>query len=201
MDFSIALNCRGTSSGRDPASAGRSFVVAATYHSNMLSKDVEAAVSWIDAAIDVLGSVDLTGLSAGDLVRLAGRCGDPVSAGRRWCAATSHPEIGRRDVSEVGGAPHKRSCRLAADQLAEARRRAVMVEPLASRTTLPGEPPPSRQPETARGLARFPRRRTCAGYPAVSTDFKDRGPCARGPRKPDKSASPNTSRFRSSARL
>lgn len=114
----------------------------------MLSKDVEAAVSRIDAAIDVLGSVDLTGLSAGDLVRLAGRCETLV---RRQAVVRGDItlEIGRRDVSEVGGAPHK----VLADWLrispAEARRRAVMVEPLASRTTLTGEPLPPRQPETA----------------------------------------------------
>ena len=40
----------------------------------MFSNDVEDAVSQIDAALDVLSSVDLSGVSAGDLVRLAGRC-------------------------------------------------------------------------------------------------------------------------------
>jgi hypothetical protein len=40
----------------------------------MHSIDLDSAVAQIDAAIDVLESIDLSGLSAGDLVRLAGRC-------------------------------------------------------------------------------------------------------------------------------
>jgi len=88
----------------------------------MHSKDVDGAVEQIDAAIDVLASIDLTGLNAGDLIRLAGRCETLV---RRQAVVRGDIalEVGRRDVSEVGGAPH----RVLADWLrispAEARRR------------------------------------------------------------------------------
>ncbi len=114
----------------------------------MHSKDVDGAVEQIDAAIDVLESIDLTGLNAGDLIRLAGRCETLV---RRQAVVRGDIalEVGRRDVSEVGGAPHK----VLADWLrispAEARRRAAMVEPLTGRTALTGEPLPARQPATA----------------------------------------------------
>ena len=114
----------------------------------MYSTDIDTAVGQIDAAIDVLESIDLSGLSAGELVRLAGRCETLV---RRQSVVRGDivVEVGRRAVSEVGGAPHK----VLADWLrispAEARRRASVAEPLAGRTTLTGEPLPPRQPATA----------------------------------------------------
>lgn len=110
--------------------------------------DIDGAVGQIDAAIDVLESVDLSGLSAGELIRLAGRCEKLV---RRQSVVRGDivVEVGRRSISEVGGAPQK----VLADWLrispAEARRRAASAEPLASRTTLTGEPLPARQPATA----------------------------------------------------
>ena len=114
----------------------------------MLSNDVEGAVAQIDAALDVLSSLDLSALSAGDLVRLAGRCETLVrrQAVLRGDIALA---VGRREAAEVGGAPLK----VLADWLrispAEARRRSAMAEPLAPRTTLTGESLPPRQPETA----------------------------------------------------
>jgi hypothetical protein len=114
----------------------------------MHSMDIDGAVGQIDAAIDVLESVDLSGLGAGELIRLAGRCEKLV---RRQSVVRGDivVEVGRRSISEVGGAPQK----VLADWLrispAEARRRAVVAEPLASRTTLTGEPLPPRQPATA----------------------------------------------------
>ncbi|MCB1290874.1 MAG: HNH endonuclease [Mycobacterium sp.] len=115
----------------------------------MLSNDVEGAVAQIDAALDVLSSLDLSGLSAPDLVRLAGRCETLV---RRQAVLRGDIalEVGRREAADVGGAPLK----VLADWLrispAEARRRSAMAEPLAPRTTLTGESLPPRQPETAR---------------------------------------------------
>ena len=115
----------------------------------MYSREIDGAVGQIDAAIDVLESVDLSGLSAGDLIRLAGRCEKLV---RRQSVVRGDivVEVGRRAVNEVGGAPHK----VLADWLrispAEARRRAAVAEQLADRTTLTGEPLPAHQPATAR---------------------------------------------------
>lgn len=114
----------------------------------MYSTDIDGAVGQIDAAIDVLESVDLSRLSAGDLVRLAGRC-EKLARRQAVVRGDIVVEVGRRAVSEVGGSPHK----VLADWLritpAEARRRAAVAEPLASRTTLTGEPLPARQPATA----------------------------------------------------
>ncbi|MEZ5132329.1 MAG: DUF222 domain-containing protein [Mycobacterium sp.] len=96
----------------------------------MLSNDVEGAVAQIDAALDVLSSLDLSGLSAPDLVRLAGRCETLV---RRQAVLRGDIalEVGRREAADVGGAPLK----VLADWLrispAEARRRSAMAEPLA----------------------------------------------------------------------
>lgn len=115
----------------------------------MFSNDIDGPLGQIDAAIDVLESVDLSGLSAGDLVRLAGRC-ERLVRRQSVLRGDISLEVGRRDVSELGGAPHK----VLADWLrispAEARRRAAMVEPLTPRTALTGEPLPPRQPATAR---------------------------------------------------
>lgn len=114
----------------------------------MLSSDFEGPIAQIDAAIDVLESVDLSTVSAGDLIRLAGRC-EKVARRQSVLRGDIALEVGRRDVSEAGGAPLK----VLADWLrispAEARRRATMAEPLAPRTTLIGEPLPARQPATA----------------------------------------------------
>lgn len=117
-------------------------------YSNVCSSDIDGAVGQIDAAIDVLESVDLSGLSADELIRLAGRCEKLV---RRQSVVRGDivVEVGRRSISEFGGAPQK----VLADWLrispAEARRRAAVAEPLATRTTLTGEPLPARQPATA----------------------------------------------------
>ncbi|MCB0925498.1 MAG: HNH endonuclease, partial [Mycobacterium sp.] len=96
----------------------------------MLSTDIDGAVAQIDAAIDILESVDLSALSAADLIRLAGRC-EKLLRRQAVVRGDISLEVGRRDVSDVGGAPHK----VLADWLritpAEARRRAAMVEPLA----------------------------------------------------------------------
>ncbi len=114
----------------------------------MFSNDVDGAVGQIDAAIDVLESVDLAGLSAGDLVRLAGRW-ETLARRQAVLRGDVAREAGRRDVAEAGGAPLK----VLADWLrispAEARRRAAMAEPLTPRTTLSGESLPPRQPATA----------------------------------------------------
>ncbi|MDA0249326.1 MAG: HNH endonuclease signature motif containing protein [Actinomycetota bacterium] len=114
----------------------------------MYSTDIDGAVGQIEAAIDVLESVDLSRLSAGDLVRLAGRC-EKLARRQAVVRGDIVVEVGRRAVSEVGGSPHE----VLADWLritpAEARRRAAVAEPLASRTTLTGEPLPARQPATA----------------------------------------------------
>ena len=110
--------------------------------------DIDTAVGQINAAIDVLESIDLSGLSAGDLVRLAGRC-ERLLRRQTVVRGDIAVEVGRRPVSELGGAPHK----VLADWLrispAESRRRAAVAEPLAGRTTLTGEPLPARQPATA----------------------------------------------------
>ncbi|MCB1265349.1 MAG: DUF222 domain-containing protein, partial [Mycobacterium sp.] len=114
----------------------------------MFSDDVEDAVSQIDAALDVLSSVDLSGVSAGDLVRLAGRC-ETLARRQAVLRGDIALAVGRREAAEVGGAPLK----VLADWLricpAEARRRSAMAEPLAPRTTLTGESLPPRQPTTA----------------------------------------------------
>ena len=113
----------------------------------MLSNVVEA-VDRIDAALDALTGLDLSGVSATDLVGLAERCETLVRRHRVVCGDVA-VALSRRDVSELGGAPHK----VLADWLritpAEARRRVALAEPLAPRTTLIGEPLPPRQPHTA----------------------------------------------------
>ena len=114
----------------------------------MLSNNVVGVVERIDAALDELFGLDLSGLSAVDLVGLAERCETLVRRHRVVCGDVA-VQLSRRDVAELGGAPHK----VLADWLritpAEARRRVSLAEPLASRTSLIGEPLPPRQPNTA----------------------------------------------------
>ena len=114
----------------------------------MFSSTVSAALSDIGAALEVLAKVDLTGLGAADLIRLAGHC-ETLARRQRVLGGDIAVQVSRREVSELGGAPH----RVLADWLritpAEARRRATMAEPLAPRTSLAGEPLPPRQPATA----------------------------------------------------
>ena len=114
----------------------------------MLSNDVSEAVDQIDAALDVLTGLDLSGLSATDLVGVADRCETLVRRHRVVCGDAA-VELSRRNTAELGGAPHK----VLADWLritpAEARRRVTLAEPLAPRTTLIGDPLPPRQPATA----------------------------------------------------
>ena len=114
----------------------------------MRSDTVSQAVEQIDAALDSLFELDLTALSADDLVRLAGRC---ETLARRQAVLTGDfaLQVQRRDISELGGVPHK----VLADWLritpAQARRRAALVEPLAPRTSLTGDPLPPHQPATS----------------------------------------------------
>ena len=114
----------------------------------MRSDTVSQAVEQIDAALDSLFELDLTALSADDLVRLAGRC---ETLARRQAVLTGDfaLQVQRRDISELGGVPHK----VLADWLritpAQARRRAALVEPLAPRSSLTGDPLPPHQPATA----------------------------------------------------
>ena len=114
----------------------------------MLSNDVSEAVGQIDAALDVLTGLDLSGLSATDLVGVAERCETLVRRHRVVCGDAA-VELSRRNTAELGGAPHK----VLADWLritpAEARRRVTLAEPLAPRTSLLGEPLPARHPATA----------------------------------------------------
>ncbi|MDQ1304273.1 MAG: hypothetical protein QG671_100 [Actinomycetota bacterium] len=114
----------------------------------MLSNAVEEALAGIDAAIDVLESVDLGGLDADDLIRLAGRW-ETLARRQGVVRGDLSLEVGRRSVADLGGTPH----RVLADWLrispAEARRRATMAEPLAPRTALSGEPLAPRHPGTA----------------------------------------------------
>ncbi|MCE9517271.1 MAG: 13E12 repeat family protein, partial [Mycobacterium sp.] len=114
----------------------------------MRSDTVSQAVEQIDAALDTLFELDLAALSADELVRLAGRC---ETLARRQAVLNGDfaLQVQRREISELGGAPHK----VLADWLritpAQARRRATLVEPLAPRTSLAGEPLPPHQPATA----------------------------------------------------
>lgn len=123
-------------------------VGTAFYDSNMYSNVAPEAIAQIDTALDSLFDLDLTALSAADLVRLAGRC---EKLARRQAVLRSDlaVQLQRRDACDVGGAPLK----VLADWLrispAEARRRANLAEPLAARTSLTGEPLPSHQPATA----------------------------------------------------
>ena len=114
----------------------------------MLSNNVVGVVERIDAALDELFGLDLSGLSAVDLVGLAERCETLVRRHRVVCGDVA-VQLSRRDVAELGGAPHK----VLADWLritpAEARRRVSLAEPLAERRSLIGELLPPRQPATA----------------------------------------------------
>lgn len=116
----------------------------------MFSSAVSAALSDISAALDVLADVDLAALDAGDLIRLAGRC-ETLARRQAVLGGDIAVQVGRREIRELGGAPHK----VLADWLritpAAARRRATMAEPLIPRISLAGEPLPPRQPATAAG--------------------------------------------------
>ena len=114
----------------------------------MLSNEMSGAVERIDAALDVLFGVDLSGLSATELVGLAERCETLVRRQRVVCGDVA-VALSRRDVAELGGAPHKVLADWVRITPAEARRRVALAEPLAPRTTLLGEPLPARQPATA----------------------------------------------------
>ena len=114
----------------------------------MRSDMVSQAVEQIDAALDSLFELDLAALSADELVRLAGRC-ETLARRQAVLSGDFALHVQRREISELGGAPHK----VLADWLritpAQARRRATLVEPLAARTSLTGEPLPPHQPATA----------------------------------------------------
>ncbi|MCB1265174.1 MAG: HNH endonuclease, partial [Mycobacterium sp.] len=105
----------------------------------MLSSSVDGAVDRIDAALDALSSLDLSALSADELIRLAGRC-ETLARRQAVLAADIALEVNRREAADLGGAPLK----VLADWLritpAQARRRATLAEPLAPRRTLDGQP-------------------------------------------------------------
>lgn len=114
----------------------------------VLPNEVVSALGGIEAAVDALGRLDLSGLTADELVRLAGHY-ENLNRRQAVLRGDVFHELHRRDVSEIGGAPHK----VLADWLrippAEASRRSKLVEPLAPRTSLTGEPLPPQQPATA----------------------------------------------------
>ncbi|MGY4709262.1 HNH endonuclease signature motif containing protein [Mycolicibacterium sp. CBM1] len=114
----------------------------------MLSIEVGEALDVIDAALSTLAKVDLSGLAAADLLDVAARTEKAARHHDVIRHEVSH-ELHQRDVSELGGAAHK----VLADWLritpTEARRRALVADPLSPRTTLTGEPLPPRQPATA----------------------------------------------------
>jgi PAS domain-containing protein len=114
----------------------------------MFSNDVGGAISQIDAAVDVLDTIDLSALNADELIRLAGRY-ETLARRQAVLAADIALEASRREAAEVGGAPLK----VLADWLritpAHARRRATLAGPLAARRTLDGQPLPPRRPATA----------------------------------------------------
>ena len=116
----------------------------------MFSSAVSAALADIGVALDVLADVDLAALGAEDLIRLAGCC-ETLARRQSVLGGDIAVQVGRREISALGGVPHK----VLADWLritpTEARRRATLAEPLTPRTSLAGEPLPPRQPATAAG--------------------------------------------------
>jgi hypothetical protein len=109
---------------------------------------VGEALDAIDAARTTLAKLDLTGLTASELLELAARCEKATRHDDVIRHDLSH-ELHQREVGEIGGAPHK----VLADWLritpTESRRRAQVTEPLAARTALTGEPLAPHQPGTA----------------------------------------------------
>ena len=114
----------------------------------MRSDTISRSIEQMDAALDGLFELDLDAFPAADLVRLAGRC-ETLARRQAVLSGDLAVQIQRREISELGGAPHK----VLADWLritpAQARRRATLAEPLAARTSLTGEPLPPLQPTTA----------------------------------------------------
>ncbi len=114
----------------------------------MLSNEVSGALAAIDAALDTLFTLDLSGLSARELLGVAARFEKAHRRNTVLRHDLSH-ELHQRAVSEIGGAAH----RVLADWLritpGEARRRARVSEPLVERTALTGEVLAPRQPATA----------------------------------------------------
>lgn len=114
----------------------------------MLSSVVVEGFAEVNAALDAVAEVDLSGLDPQQLLHLAALTEKTL----RRLTVISHDvslHVSRRGVAEVGGAPAK----VLADWLrispAEARRRARVAEPLAERTTLTGEALAPHQPATA----------------------------------------------------
>ena len=114
----------------------------------MLSNTVCGATERIHAALDELSGVDLAALSATELVRLAERFETLLRRQRVVCGDIA-VQLSRRDVADLGGAPHKVLADWVRISPAEARRRVSLAEPLAPRSTLLGEPLPARRPATA----------------------------------------------------
>ena len=123
-------------------------VGAAFYGSNMLSNELSGVVDRVEAALDDLFALDLSGLTATELVGLAERCETVVRRQTVVCGDIA-VQLARRDVAELGGRPHKVLADWVRITPAQARRRVALAEPLAARTTLLGEPLPPRQPATA----------------------------------------------------
>lgn len=114
----------------------------------MLSEAVREGFAAMDAVLDAVAAVDLTGLRAQDLLELATLTENAIRRHTVTAHAVSH-QLHQRDVSEIGGSAGK----VLADWLrispAEARRRARVAEPLAERTTLTGERMAPQQPAAA----------------------------------------------------
>ncbi len=143
----------------------------------MLSSTASGAIERIDEALDVLAGVDLAALSAEDLIRLAGRC-ETLARRQAVLGGDIAVQVSRREISALGGAPHK----VLADWLritpTEARRRVTLAEPLAPRTSLTGQPLPPRQPATA---AAWRAGDLDAEHVRVIARFLAELPCAVGP--------------------
>jgi len=114
----------------------------------MRSIEIGEAFASINAALDTLAKVDLTGLTVMELLEVAAESENATRRNDVVRYDVSH-ELHRREVSEIGGKPSK----VLADWLritpAEARRRAEVAEPLTPRTSLTGEPLTPRHPGTA----------------------------------------------------
>lgn len=72
----------------------------------VLPNEVVSALGGIEAAVDALGRLDLSGLTADELVRLAGHY-ENLNRRQAVLRGDVFHELHRRDVSEIGGAPHK----------------------------------------------------------------------------------------------
>jgi len=72
----------------------------------MFSTSTSEAIERIDAALDVLAGVDLSALSAEDLIRLAGRC-ETLARRHGVLAGDIAVAVSHCDISALGGARTK----------------------------------------------------------------------------------------------